>query len=143
MMTVRFRKKVRKLRGSKTHGWGAKKKHRGGGSRAGRGMGGRWGPKATAWLPEYFRPRKGFKIQPEQKRPVKAITLKDVDALARKLNIKEIDLGVLGYGRVLGTGKITQALTVRAPVIVKRAKERIAAAGGTAIETAAFPREGI
>ncbi|MEO2152191.1 MAG: 50S ribosomal protein L15, partial [Thermococcus sp.] len=27
---IRRRKKVRKLRGSHTHGWGCKKKHRGG-----------------------------------------------------------------------------------------------------------------
>ena len=37
-MVVRREKRVRKLRGSKTHGWGSKKKHRGGGSRGGRGM---------------------------------------------------------------------------------------------------------
>ena len=33
-------KKVRKFRGSHTHGYGSKKKHRGAGSRGGRGMAG-------------------------------------------------------------------------------------------------------
>ena len=39
-MTVNRRKKVVKQRGSHTHGWGSKKKHRGAGNRGGRGMAG-------------------------------------------------------------------------------------------------------
>ena len=39
-MTVNTHKKARKLRGSRTHGWGSPKKHRGAGSRGGVGMAG-------------------------------------------------------------------------------------------------------
>lgn len=49
---IRRKRKVRKLRGSHTHGWGGcKKKHRGGGSKGGRGgMAGTGGKrKNTKW----------------------------------------------------------------------------------------------
>jgi len=39
-MTVNKRKKMSRLRGSHTHGWGAKKKHRGKGNKGGAGMAG-------------------------------------------------------------------------------------------------------
>ena len=39
-MTVNRRRKRVRQRGSKTHGWGAKKKHRGKGNRGGKGMAG-------------------------------------------------------------------------------------------------------
>ena len=39
-MPVHKRKKVTKQRGSKTHGWGSMKKHRGAGNRGGRGKAG-------------------------------------------------------------------------------------------------------
>ena len=58
------RKKSRKLRGHKTHGYGSKKKHRGAGNRGGRGMAGtgkRAGQKKPS-MPEDYLGKKGFKI---------------------------------------------------------------------------------
>lgn len=135
MMTVRFRSKVRRMRGSHTHGWGAKKKHRGGGSQAGKGRSGMMKHKKS-WMvtnePRHFG-KYGFKVPAQAAREVCAITLRDLDALAQKLGKKEIDVGEFGYDKVLGTGKVTQALTVKADVIVERAAEKIAAAGGKVI----------
>lgn len=136
-MTVRFRKKSSRMRGSKTHGWGMKKKHRGAGSRGGRGKAGMFKHKKSwriRYDPDYLRRTKGFKISSEAKKEIKTITLKDLDILAKKLNKIEVDVSELGYDKVISTGKITQALTIKAKKIVKKAKEKIEKAGGKAIE---------
>jgi large subunit ribosomal protein L15 len=136
-MVVRFRTKASRMRGSKTHGWGMKKKHRGAGSRGGRGRAGLLKYKKS-WIiryePERLTGKVGFKIPTEVKEEVKAITLKDLDVLARKLNKTEIDVSELGYDKVLSTGKLTRALTIKAKKIVEKAKQRIEKAGGKAIE---------
>ena len=49
MVQKRQGKKTAKLRGSRTHGYGSSKKHRGGGSRGGRGMAGTKRQKKT-WM---------------------------------------------------------------------------------------------
>jgi len=136
-MTVRFRKKSSRMRGSKTHGWGMKKKHRGAGSRGGRGKAGMFKHKKSwriRYEPDYLRKTKGFKISSEAKKEIKAITLKDLDILAKKLNKTEVDVSELGYDKVLSTGKLTQPLNVKANKIVEKAKEKIEKAGGKAIE---------
>ena len=134
-MTARFRKKVRRMRGTHTHGWGAKKKHRGGGSQAGKGRSGMMKHKKS-WMvsnePRHFG-KYGFKMPKEAKNVVRAITLRDLDAMAKRLGKKEIDVADYGFDKVLGTGKVTQALTVKADAIVESAVEKITAAGGKAV----------
>lgn len=135
-MVVRFRKKVSRMRGSKTHGWGMKKKHRGAGSQGGRGQAGMLKHKKSLMLqkdPNHFG-NIGFKIPSGAKKEVRAITLKDLDILAKKLNKAEIDISELGFDKVLSTGKLTQALTVKAKKFVENAKKKIEEAGGKAIE---------
>lgn len=135
-MTARFRKKVRRMRGTHTHGWGAKKKHRGGGSRSGKGRSGMM-KHNKSWMikndPNHFG-RHGFKVPHQAANVIKAITLRDIDNMARRIGKKEIDLKALGYDKVLGTGKITQPLTIKADIIVENAKSKIEAAGGEAVE---------
>lgn len=131
------RKKVTRMRGSKTHGWGMKKKHRGAGSRGGRGKAGMWKHKKSwriRYDPDYLSKTKGFKVPIEVKQNIKTITLKDVDILAKNLNKTEIDVSQLGFDKVLSSGKLTQALTIKANKIVEKAKEKIEKAGGKAIE---------
>ena len=135
-MVVRFRKKVRRMRGSHTHGWGAKKKHRGAGSRGGRGQAGMLKHKKSWMLkndPHHFGSR-GFKIPIEVRNTEKAITIKDVDILARSLRKTEIDVSEYGYDKVLSNGKLTQSLTIKAKKFVDKAKKKIEEAGGKAIE---------
>jgi len=135
-MVVRFRKKVRRMRGSHTHGWGAKKKHRGAGSRGGRGQAGMLKHKKSWMLkndPHHFGER-GFKIPTEVRNTEKAITIKDVDVLARSLRKTEIDVSEYGYDKVLSNGKLTQPLTIKAKKFVEKAKKKIEEAGGKAIE---------
>ena len=136
-MVVRFRKKFSRMRGSKSHGWGMKKKHRGAGSRGGHGKAGMLKHKKSwriRYDPNYLDNTKGFKIPSEVKKNIKAITLKDIDILARKLGKTEIDVSEQGYNKVLSTGKLTQPLTIKADKIVAKAKEKIEGAGGKAIE---------
>lgn len=136
-MVVRFRKKSRRMRGSKTHGWGAKKKHRGAGSQGGRGMAGLKKHKKSwmlKYMPNYFG-KVGFKIPIDAQKEIRAITLKDIDILAKKLNKTEIDVSGLGFDKVLSNGKLTQALTIKAKKFVEKAKQKIEEAGGKAIES--------
>ena len=135
-MVVRRDRKIRKKRGSRTCGYGITKKHRGGGSRGGRGNAGLLKHKKSWMLkndPDHFG-KKGFTVP--NKEEVKAITLMDIDILARKLGKSEIDVSEYGYGKVLSTGVLTQPLTVKAARFVERAKEKIEQAGGKVVEDA-------
>jgi large subunit ribosomal protein L15 len=135
-MVVKRRKKVRKLRGSKTHGWGSKKKHRGSGSRGGVGKAGRKKFKKS-WVikyqPNYFGKR-GFKVPIAAKRKSRSINLRDIDIIAKNLNKTEINLAEFGYNKVLSTGNLTQPLTIKAEKFVEKAKQKIEQVGGKAIE---------
>ena len=86
-MVVRFRKKSRRMRGSQTCGWGAKKKHRGAGSRGGHGKSGMLKHKKSLRIrydPFYLRSTKGFTLPSEAKKEVRAVTLRELDILAKK-----------------------------------------------------------
>ncbi|MEM4245642.1 MAG: uL15 family ribosomal protein, partial [Candidatus Nanoarchaeia archaeon] len=91
-MTARRQKKNKKMRGSKTHGWGSKKKHRGAGNRGGRGMAGT-GKRADQNKPtilvvygkEYFGKR-GFK-RPRRKED-KTINLDYIEKHIEQLTAK-------------------------------------------------------
>jgi large subunit ribosomal protein L15 len=134
-MPARFKKRVKKMRGSKTHGWGSKKKHRGGGSRGGKGKAGLMKHKKS-WMikyePDHFG-KIGFKVPVHAKKEIKAITLRDIDVLAKKSNLKEINVTEFGFQKVISSGKITQPLKIKAKYFVEKAKEKISKAGGEAI----------
>ncbi len=132
---MKKRKKVVKLRGSKTHGWGSKKKHRGGGSRGGRGMAGAAKHKRLLlWKQGRDIGKRGFKSlsQRDLKKGVKAINLKDIGKLMGKE--KEIDLSKSGYDKVLATGNIVKGLTIKAKSFSKKAAEKIQKAGSKAVK---------
>jgi large subunit ribosomal protein L15 len=137
-MVVRRKKRITKLRGSRTQGFGSHKKHRGAGSRGGRGKAG-YHKHKKSWIminePDYFGKR-GFKVPVGAKKQTLAITLKDIDILAKRLKKKEIDVSELGYDKVLSTGKLTQPLTIKAKKFVEKAKKKIEDAGGMVIENA-------
>ncbi len=130
-MVMRFRKKVRRQRGSKLHGWGAKKKHRGKGSKGGHGMAGLLKHKKMWMLandPEHFG-RTGFKVPQRVARASKekAINLRMLDKIAAG---SEINLSELGYGKLLSGGKITKPLAVKVAKFTEEAKRKIEEAGG-------------
>ena len=128
------KKKTKKMRGKKTFGYGSKKKHRGGGSRGGRGMAGSFGHKKLKILkenPEHFGKR-GFKRK--KKKEVKAINLIEIEKIASKLGKNKINVSELGYNKVIGKGKLTQPLEIEAKVFSEKAKVKIEEAGGKAVE---------
>ncbi len=139
-MTARFRRKMSRMRGSKSHGWGGKKKHRGGGSQGGKGMSGLLKHKKS-WMikyePEHFG-RIGFKLpQPvaRKKEQDKAITLRDLDILAKKIGKTEINLLELGYRKIISSGRLTQPLVIKCEKVTGRAKQKIEESGGKVLLT--------
>jgi large subunit ribosomal protein L15 len=134
-MVVRRDRKIRKKRGSRTCGYGITKKHRGAGSRGGRGNAGLMKHKKTWMLkndPDHFG-KKGFKVPVKAKNIVRAITLRDLDILARKSGKTEIDISEFGYDKILSKGSLTQPLTVKAKKIVERARKKIEDSGGKVV----------
>jgi large subunit ribosomal protein L15 len=128
-------KKVVKQRGSKTHGWGSKKKHRGAGSRGGRGRAG-----ITKHKKLYFRKRgvqvgsSGHKSMKQRglRARTKSINLRELENLSQ--GKKEIILREFGYDKVIGAGSIKSPLKVIARAFSARAVEKIEAAKGKAVK---------
>lgn len=145
-MTVRREKKVRTFRGHRSYGKGSHKKARGGGNRGGRGMAGlhkhKWSY-TVKYAPDHFG-KIGFTRHSAVSEEIEAINLKDLDEKAEQLlkekvaekegdNIK-INVLKLGYGKVLGSGKLTKPLIVEAKTFSKSAIKKIEEAGGKAIK---------
>lgn len=143
-MVVHRKKKVRKLRGRGmgSHGWGARKKHRGAGSRGGRGRAGLSGKKGQqkAGLAHKMKIKRGkrglgFKQPKILIKKEKIINLKDVEKnidnyLKEKIAIKkknkfEIDLSKLGYTKLLGSGKLNNSLIIKVKNFSKNAEKKI------------------
>lgn len=81
--------------------------------------------------------------------PVRIITNKwlnlgELQAIALKSgkqNGEVLDLGSLGYDKLLGQGKVEQALSVKVPRASARAVEKLKAAGGSIETEAKEPEE--
>lgn len=132
-MAVNKRKKNSRQRGSKTHGWGAMKKHRGAGNRGGRGLAGS-GKKSDQLKPtiikkfgfdNYFG-KLGFKRPQQLKTKIKTINIKDLKIFDKT----DLNLTELGFSKLLGEGKVTKKYKIIIPSCSKIAKEKIEAAGG-------------
>ena len=130
-------RKIRKKRGSRTHGFGRVGQHRGGGQRGGHGKAGLHKHKWTyviKYEPDYFG-KKGFTSPKNLKRKANVINVGVLDELAEKLSTEKegklfIDLESFGYTKLLGAGKVTKPLIVKAPSCSKSAAEKIREAGG-------------
>lgn len=134
-MTVRFRKKSARQRGLKTHGWGSKKKHRGKGSKGGRGYGGSHKHKYS-YIVNYEPDHYGYKgfVRP-RKREVRIINVGDVEKiLAAREHGEILDLASLGYSKLLSKGNISVAVKIRIPRCSEKAKLKIEKAGGVVVE---------
>jgi len=145
-MVVRKRKKALRQRGSKTHGWGSKKKHRGAGNRGGRGMAGSGkrsdSKKPSIWSDKYFG-KHGF-----SSKSTKIINPVNLDYLEENLyrliskklvnkenNIFSVDLEKLGFNKLLGNGKVQSKYKIKVPYASKKAIEKVKGSGGEVILT--------
>lgn len=129
-MVVRKRKRRVKMRGSKFHGF-AKKKHRGGGSKGGRGMAGsgkRAGQQKMSVLKEFkgkYFGKVGFTSIHESKE--KYMNIRDLS------DEKEINLTKLGYSKLLGKGNISRAVKIIVREASKGAIKKIEDAKGEVV----------
>ncbi len=132
------------MRASQTHGWGAKKKHRGSGNRGGRGMAGsgkRADQKKPSILKEYgntYFGKVGFKRPQKIIKKEVTINLYYLEENASNLGKKEndyyvINLDELGYTKLLGTGEITKKFKVTCSKFSKKAEEKIKKLNGEII----------
>lgn len=122
-MPPRFRKKVHNMRGYR-RGYGSKKKHRGKGSKGGKGMGGSTKHKRS-YIYAYDRQHFGYKGFHSLQKKEKAINVGELAQFGSDINLTE-----LGYGKLLSKGAVTAALTVRVAACSPKAREKIEAAGG-------------
>lgn len=143
-MTKRTRKKFSRMRGSGTHGWGSKKKHRGAGSRGGRGKSGTGkkneSRKPSIWKDTKYFGKHGFKRPDGIKKKIVTINLIEVDKrvkeLIRKKVVKKVensftlDLHELGYHKLLGNGRITEKIKIRVQFASQKAISKVKQAGG-------------
>ena len=138
-MPTRLRK-TRKVRGSRTQGWGRIGQHRKTGSRpyrkANRHKQG-WSY-VTTYEPDYFG-KHGFTSRQSKVRSTNVINITKLDALVMQLPAEQeqtIDLTSLGYVKLLGTGRISKPVTVKVQSASKSATEKIQNAGGKILTAA-------
>ncbi len=149
-MTARKRKKVERQRGRNSHGWGAKKKHRGSGNRGGRGMAGS-GKRADQKKPTILKlygnayyGKKGFHRPQKMILHQEIINLDDLQKkldfyLAKKLVTKEkdmyiVDLEKLGYQKLLGRGTLLVKLKIKADTCSEVAVKKVEEKGGVIVK---------
>lgn len=120
-------KKIRKNRGNKT-GYGHKKKHRGAGSRGGRGKAGLQKHKRSLTENSSSVSFEKSKMKSVSKK-LNVINLNQLNDNVLKNSLKEVTLK--GY-KVLGKGNLTQKLKISADAFSKSALDKINSSGGTA-----------
>ncbi|HLD19045.1 MAG TPA: uL15m family ribosomal protein [Candidatus Nanoarchaeia archaeon] len=135
-MSMRKRTKKSRQRGSHTHGWGSKKKHRGSGNRGGAGMAGTGkrshSKKPRIWATRYFGKFERVSLQ----KKAQAINVGDLDSFVRKNNIAPsgdklvIDLGKYGVSRLIGKGDVVKAYDITVNHSSPQAQEKIVKVGG-------------
>jgi len=141
---IRKKRKVKKKRGSRTFGWGSHKKRRGAGNRGGRGFSGGFDHHWT-WVIKYQPDRfgkYGFSRHPSLVKEYETINvgeleeiiLKNPDKFEKEGDKYIVDVIELGYEKVLGKGKVSIPMIVKAIEVSEKAKEKIEAAGGEVVE---------
>jgi len=143
---MRFKKKkTSKKRGSKFHGYGrGAAHHKGAGNRGGRGRAGS-GKRGDAKKPSFWHlptGKQGFSSKNRMK--IKAINLEDVQKnlsawAAQGVAVKNpngfsLDLGKIGYDKLLGKGKISTKTGAKLLIVTdfasKKAVDKVKKAGG-------------
>jgi len=143
-MAAGNRKKNSRLRASKTHGWGAMKKHRGAGNRGGRGMAGT-GKRGDANKPSIWKDKKYFGKHgfTSIRKKLRSINLAYIEnhinniIADKKAKVEKdmivIDLKDMMFDKLLGSGKITQKYLITCDFASKSSIEKIKSSGGEVI----------
>jgi len=134
------KRKVRKLRGSRTHGWGVSGQHRGSGMLGGHGNVGMLRHKKSAVI-RYRIQLKKKTLLPRTEDKCRSVTsvgqLEDLlsrrecaHAVTEHDGKKLIDLRALGFTKLLGSGTIRVPIRVKIGSFSKSAAAKLEAAGG-------------
>lgn len=127
-MSTRSRK-IRKQRGSRTHGWGQVGQHRKSGGKGGRGKAGMGKHKWTytvKYEPDHF----GKDKLPKKSIIKRWINVGQLDSIREKLGKEEIDLNALGYEKLLGAGEVIKPYAVIVKSCTELARKKVEAKGG-------------
>ena len=149
------KRKVRKMRGRRTHGYGRVGQHRKAGQRAGKGKTTQWKKSKKSYYlkqkelgfpdPDWDFGKKGFKRPQDITRiyHVNTLNVKDLDHKIEALvienkasksgNIYSINLNDINVQKVLGRGEINKKINISVKKASKKAVEKIEAAGGQII----------
>ena len=141
------RKKNSRQRGSKTHSWGAMKKHRGAGNRGGRGNAGTGKrsdcKKPSVWAIPNFYGKNGF--TPITRKEVCACNIESLERNHHKLlkegiikdekGVYTVDLQQLGIDKLLSKGQPTKKWSITAKYASANAVEKIKEKGGNVVCT--------
>ncbi len=138
----RKRKKVSRMRGSHTHGGGAKKKRRGAGHRGGRGNAGS-GKRADQKKPSYWKEKyfSGPVFKPINQKPL-TMSIAELESGFESLSARKIIIQNEGFFEVsmgkpwklLSQGKPTKTYFIKTDNLSENAKEKIKKAGGKFLE---------
>jgi large subunit ribosomal protein L15 len=145
-------KKVRKMRGRRTHGYGRVGQHRKTGQRAGKGKTTQWKKSKKSYYlkqkelgfpdPDWDIGKKGFKRPQDINRiyQVNTLNVKDLDTKIDSLvlnnratksgNTYTINLNDLNIQKVLGRGELNKKINITVNGASKKAIEKVEAAGG-------------
>ena len=129
-------RKTRKLRGSRTCGWGQVAQHRASGHKGGLGKSGMLKHHFSTMLKEFPDHFGHDSTHPPHPNIIKKWTsvreLDDIFANSGKdeQGKKIIDLAGLGYDKLLGGGQVKNAYTVKIKQFTKSAQEKVKQAGG-------------
>jgi large subunit ribosomal protein L15 len=130
-------RKIRKKRGSRTHGWGRVAQHRRTGSKGRRNAGRHkalWSY-VTKYEPDYYS-KVGFTSPKSLRNGAKTINVGVLDGIAAESATEKqkdkiaLDLAALGYTKLLGAGKITRPLIIKVQSCSKSAADKVKNAGG-------------
>jgi large subunit ribosomal protein L15 len=124
------KRKGRRYRGMRTHGYGQIGQHRHSGKQGGHGNAGlhkhKW-----SWLiindPDHFG-RDPFRPPSYYTHPTAWINVGQLDSFAK--GAKSLDLTAMGVQKLLGSGSVTGAYDVKVASSTKKAQAKIEAAGG-------------
>ena len=147
-----YRRRVLKMRGTRTHGYGVVGQHRKSGQRAGRGKTTQWKKSKKSYYlkqkelgfpdPDWDMGKKGF-IRPQDLRriqKVNALNVKDLDKRIESLVLNKkatksgdtytINLSEINIQKILGRGEIKKSINISVNKASKKAIEKVESAGG-------------
>ena len=151
-MTRKYPKRIRKMRGTRTVGYGRVGQHRKAGQRAGKGKTTGWKKSKKSYYlkqkelgfpdPDWDFGKKGF-VRPQDIRRiyrVNTLNIKDLDLTIEDLTQKNIatktgttytiNLKDLNVQKILGRGEVNNKINITVDKASKRAIEKIESAGG-------------